>query len=96
MAIVAFLVQFSLNLAWSPVFFSNRLIDMAFYVIVALVVVLAVTVVLFWQVRRWAGVLLLPYLAWVLFASVLTWQIWQLNPDASRNVAGPPVQRIEL
>ena len=96
MAIVAFLVQFSLNLAWSPVFFSNRLIDMAFYIIVALAVALAVTIALFWQVRRWAGVLLLPYLAWVLFASVLNWQFWQLNPDASRNVAGPPVQRIEL
>ena len=37
------------------------------------------TLVVFWRLRRVAGVLLIPYLAWVTFASVLNWQLWVLN-----------------
>ncbi|RZJ11858.1 MAG: tryptophan-rich sensory protein, partial [Rubrivivax sp.] len=35
----------------------------------------------FWRIRPLAGALLLPYFAWVLFASALTWAVWQRNPD---------------
>jgi tryptophan-rich sensory protein len=45
--------------------------------------------VLFWRVRPLAGMLLLPYLAWVLFAAVLNWQFLQANPDAEgQDVSG--------
>lgn len=81
-AILAFLGQFVLNLAWSPTFFGQQQIAMALYVIIALAVVLAITTWLFFKVRKWAGILMLPYLAWVLFATVLNWQFLQLNPDA--------------
>ena len=78
-AIIAFIVQLAINLAWSPTFFAAHRIEQALWVIVALDVALIVTVVLFFRVRKWAGALLLPYLAWALFATVLNYDIWRLN-----------------
>lgn len=95
-AIGAFVVQLVVNLAWSPVFFGAHEIRLGFYVIVALVVLLLVTIWLFWKVRRTAALLLLPYLAWVVFASVLNWQFLQLNPHLDGAEVSSAVQRIEL
>lgn len=95
-AIVAFLAQFALNLAWSPVFFGQHRIGIALGMVVALALVLAVTLWLFWKVRRVAAVLLLPYLAWVLFAGALNWEVLRLNPGADGTEASNAVQRIEL
>ena len=95
-AILAFVVQFALNLAWSPVFFAQHQIETALWILVALDVALLVTVVLFFKVRRWAGILLLPYLAWVLFATVLNWQFLELNPDADQIEESGAIPRIEL
>lgn len=95
-AILAFLVQFGLNLAWSPAFFAMHDIALAQIIILALDVMLLVTVVLFLKVRRWAGVLLVPYLAWVLFATVLNYQFLQLNPNAAEIEESGAIQRIEL
>lgn len=80
-AIVAFLVQLALNLAWSPVFFGEHMIFEALILLLVLDIAVIVTVYLFWKVRPLAGALLLPYLAWVLFATLLNYQFWQLNPD---------------
>jgi len=57
---------------------------------------LVLTVVLFWRVRPLAGGLLLPYLAWILFATVLNWQFLVLNPRADGIEVSNAVQRIEL
>ncbi|MEO5705642.1 MAG: TspO/MBR family protein [Alteraurantiacibacter sp.] len=95
-AVVAFLIQLALNLAWSPTFFAMHDIALAQAILVALDVALIVTIWLFWKVRRGAAWLLLPYLAWILFASVLNWQFLQLNPDASEIDPNNAVQRIEL
>jgi translocator protein len=64
-------IQLALNLAWTPVFFAAERLGLALAVIVALDVVLIATVVAFWRVRPVAGALLLPYLAWCLFATSL-------------------------
>lgn len=96
LAIAVFLAGFALNLAWSPVFFAMHQLDLAFFVIVALDVAVAICVLLFWRIRRWAGMLLLPYLAWVLFATLLNWQFWQLNPDGASAEPASATQRIEL
>ncbi|MCB2065165.1 MAG: tryptophan-rich sensory protein [Erythrobacter sp.] len=96
LAIVAFVVQFALNLAWSPTFFGAHQIANALWLLVALDVTLLLTVVLFVRVRKWAGVLLLPYLAWVLFATLLNWQFLQLNPDAAEFHESGAVQTIQL
>lgn len=80
MALIAFAVQFMLNLAWSPVFFAAHLLTGSLIVIVLLDVMALVTVVLFWKVRQGAGLMLVPYLAWVCFASYLNFAILQANP----------------
>ena len=95
-AIIAFIVHFAINLAWSPTFFAMREIALALWVIVALDVTLIVTIALFFKVRKWAGILLLPYLAWALFATLLNWQFLEANPDASEIEDSGAVQRIEL
>ena len=95
-AILAFALQFALNLAWSPVFFGEHQITTALAILVVLDVAVLLTLVLFWKVRRIAGLLLLPYLAWILFATVLNWQFLQLNPDADGARPSNAVQRIEL
>lgn len=86
LAIGAFAVQFLLNLAWSPVFFGMHRITGAFYLLLAIDLAVIVTLVLFHRVRPLAAYLLLPCLAWVLFASLLNWQILQANPEAAAGV----------
>jgi len=68
-----------LNFAWSAIFFGLHRIGAALIEIVALDMLVLATIVLFLRRDRWAGVLLLPYLAWLLFASALTRAFWQLN-----------------
>ncbi|MDT7534841.1 tryptophan-rich sensory protein [Sphingobium sp. SA2] len=86
-AIVLFLVQLVMNLAWSPLFFRAHQVGSALMLILALIVVVAITIWLFGRIRRVAGLLLLPYLAWLAFASFLNYEIGRLNPDAETLVA---------
>jgi tryptophan-rich sensory protein len=95
-AILAFAAQLIVNLAWSPMFFGQHQITLALYIILVLDVALIVTMVLFWQVRRGAALLLLPYLAWIVFATVLNYEFLRLNPDADGAEGSYAVQRIEL
>jgi len=76
-----FLGQLALNALWSWLFFAWRLGGWAFAEIVILLGAISITLILFWQARRVAGLLLLPYLLWVAFASALNFAIWQLNPE---------------
>jgi tryptophan-rich sensory protein len=75
-----FLLQWLLNTLWTPLFFGMHRPGLAFAEIVVLWSVLAMTLVVFWRVRIAAGVLLVPYLAWVSFAAFLNFTIWRLNP----------------
>ena len=76
-ALTAYAVQLVLNLLWTPVFFGlypvlgTPALWIAFVIIVALAVAVSVTVLHFGPIRRTAGLLLLPYLAWIVFASSL-------------------------
>jgi benzodiazapine receptor len=74
-----FAAQLVLNALWSYLFFGLRRPDLGFIDIVAMLALIWVTVILFLKVRRAAGLLLVPYLAWVSFATVLNYQIWRLN-----------------
>ncbi|MBL8699133.1 MAG: tryptophan-rich sensory protein [Alphaproteobacteria bacterium] len=79
-AMRAFWIQLALNLAWSWIFFGARDVGWAFFEILLLIAALLVTILRFWKLSPRAGLLLLPYLAWSLFATALTLRIWQLNP----------------
>lgn len=78
-AVVLWGVQLVLNAIWSPLFFELHRIDLALADIVALLVLLIATVVAFFRIDRIAGWLMVPYLAWVAFATVLTGAIFRLN-----------------
>lgn len=78
-AISLYAIQLSLNALWMPVFSGLRRPGAALALIAALWGVLLATTVLFWREDTLAGALLLPYLAWVTFASVLNAEIVRLN-----------------
>lgn len=87
LAVGLFLIQLLLNLLWSPLFFRAHQVDNALGLILMLFALVAVTALLFWRIRRGAGLLLLPYLAWLAFASFLNYEIGRLNPEAETLVA---------
>lgn len=82
LAIGLFVVQFVLNLAWSPVFFGMQQISAALYLLVAIDLAVLATLWAFYRVRPAAGLLLVPYLGWVLFATALNYQFLVANPGA--------------
>jgi len=77
-----FALQLALTLGWTVVFFGLQKIGAAVATIVVLDVGVVVTTLAFRSIDRWAGLLMVPYLAWVVFATVLTIAIWRLNPTA--------------
>lgn len=88
LAIGLFVAQFVLNLLWSPLFFGWHRPEAAFAVILAMLLLALAATILFFRIRKAAGLLMLPYLAWLAFAALLNWQIIQLNPDARNLVPG--------
>lgn len=78
-ALIAFFVQLAVNAIWSPVFFGLNAPVLGLAVIVALLVAVVAALVLFWRLDRIAGALLVPYLAWVAFATALNGAIVALN-----------------
>lgn len=78
-AISLFLVHLGLNAAWSIVFFGLKDIASALAVIIVLWLMIVVLIAWFYRLSKPAAWLLIPYLAWVSFASALNYAIWQLN-----------------
>lgn len=76
-ALVIYSVQLFLNLLWTPTFFGlypligTAALWLAFAIILALIVAVSATVMRFGPISRWAGLLLLPYITWIVFASSL-------------------------
>lgn len=74
-------VQLAVNALWSWTFFKWKSGIASMVTIIVLWIAIAATVFGFWKVDPWAGALLLPYWAWVTFASVLNATVWRLNPE---------------
>lgn len=72
-------IQLALNAVWSLVFFGLQSPGGALVEVLALGAAVAATTLSFWRVDRWAGWLMVPYLAWVAFATVLNATIWWMN-----------------
>lgn len=79
-AIGIFVAQLVANAAWSWLFFAAQKGGIALAELVLLWLLVAASAAAFWRIRPLAGALLLPLLAWVSFAGVLNYSIWQRNP----------------
>jgi len=78
-ALRLYLGQLALNALWSALFFGLRsLLGSALEIVLLWTGILATTIV-FWKSSRAAGLLLVPYLLWVSYATALNWAIWALN-----------------
>ena len=78
-AILLFVVQLTLNFFWSILFFQFQLTGWAFVEIIAMWVAILFTILWFGKISSTAAWLLVPYICWVSFASLLNYSIWKLN-----------------
>lgn len=78
-ALILFGVQLALNALWSLVFFGLHAPWAAVVIIVVLLACIIATIKMFWPISRTAAYLLLPYAAWVSFATALNMAIAILN-----------------
>jgi tryptophan-rich sensory protein len=77
--LILFVAQLLLNAAWTWLFFGLHRTRDAFIEIGILWITILATLISFWKLEPVAGILLLPYLAWVSFAAMLNWTIWRMN-----------------
>ena len=77
--LAVWLIQLVLNLGWTFAFFNQESIVSGIFVIAALWLAIAATIVAFLPKSRPAAALLIPYLAWVTYAAALNIEIWRLN-----------------
>jgi len=80
-ALTIFGIQFILNLIWTPVFFGMHQISPALIVIILMWIAILLSIIHFSKLRPLAGWLLIPYILWVSFATILNAALWQLNPS---------------
>lgn len=78
-AFIIFIIQLVFNAAWSIVFFGAQSIAGGMIVIIILWILILICIIRFLKISRVAGMLLIPYLLWVSFASVLNFFILKLN-----------------
>lgn len=78
-------LQIALNGLWTPVFFGLRRIRLGMVVLAALWASVAAALVALWMVDTVAGLLFVPYLAWVTVAGALNLSVMRLNPKAMRD-----------
>jgi tryptophan-rich sensory protein len=79
LALAFWSLQIALNTLWTPIFFGLKRMGAALVVIVALWLSVAATMVTFWQIDLIAGLLFLPYIAWVSVAGALNFTVWWMN-----------------
>ncbi len=78
-ALGLFGIQLILNFCWSFLFFKYHLLLIAFIEIITMLVFIVLTTIHFYRIHKLAGILMLPYILWVSFASVLNFSLWWLN-----------------
>ena len=81
-ALALWSAQIALNTLWTPTFFGARRMGLGMAIMAVLWVVVALLTVAFFRLDLWAGVMLLPYIAWLSVAAPLNWRIWKDNPGA--------------
>lgn len=81
-AIALFAVAMAANLIWSPLFFGMHQVFWSLVVLGVMFVLAFAATIVFGRIRGGAAWLLVPYLAWLVFAGILTYRIMELNPNA--------------
>ncbi len=77
--IIIFALQLTLNFFWSIIFFNFKLLGLALAEIMFMWIIILYMIVKFYSIHKLAGLLQIPYLLWVSFATALNSAIWQLN-----------------
>lgn len=77
--LAVYFTQLVLNAAWTPIFFGAHQLGWALLEIIFLWIAILLTLLAFKRVHRVAAYLLIPYLAWVSFATFLNFTLWRLN-----------------
>ncbi len=87
LALALWSAQIAFNTLWTPVFFGLKRMGAALGVMVGLWSSVAATMVAFWQIDLIAGLLFVPYLAWVTVAGALNFSVWRLNRGGEATAA---------
>ncbi len=77
--IIIFIIQLLLNGIWTPLFFGLKNPALALIDIMFLFSAIIATIIIFYKVNRLASLILIPYLLWVGFATILNYHLWKLN-----------------
>ena len=88
LALILFFAQLLLNFLWSPIFFAGHDISLAEWVIFIMAALAAAAAGQFMRIRKPAGLLMIPYLLWLVFAATLNSTIGALNPGAGTSLLG--------
>jgi len=78
-ALLVFFVHLVFNALWSFIFFGLKNPMLAFFEIIVLWLMILALIILFYKIDKKAAYLLIPYILWVSFASILNFSIWKLN-----------------
>jgi len=95
-ALILFAVQMVANLAWSPLFFGYHQVSAALLLLALIFVLALATTFVFARIRKGAAWLMVPYLAWLCFATILNYQIDRLNPNAETLVPGSSTSQMSV
>ncbi len=74
-----FFIHLFFNFIWTPIFFGARNPLFALFIIIFIWLFIITMIIRFWNVNKLSSLLLIPYLFWVTFASLLNFYIWRLN-----------------
>ncbi|VEN51340.1 unnamed protein product [Callosobruchus maculatus] len=80
-ALAVYGINLVANWSWTPIFFGAKDIQLALYEIQIINVTAAATAYLFYKINPYAGLLILPYCAWLGLATALNYVIWRDNKD---------------
>lgn len=78
-ALLFFAAQLWVNLSWPPIFFKEHNLRKAFLFSALLVLLVFLTMLSFFHISKLAGIMFLPYFLWCCFATVLSFEILELN-----------------
>ena len=95
-ALLLFFVQLIANFAWSPLFFGAHQVTSALYLIIFMLMVAVATAFAFAPIRKAAAWLLVPYIAWLGFATLLNFEIDRRNPDAENKGVVVPAATTQI